>query len=372
MDCKILRQPQLTVVIIVVAKKKNREEINFKTNNFQFGVMVNVALVFSLFVYWFAGILPLPKEDYRWYKRTMRYCDHLDKRGKKKSWWRCGEKKLPCIPRWVLEAIRVLVFTMVVAAVYYYFDGNCRFNKFRIFDEDDELGSGDYDRGLVVMLFLMVECVLYYVWRWVFFRWRITSLALLVSLFALAVTVVVLWAMATTETCPRDEFRNRFWMCFGLYLFNTLFWLFKFCITARWTCVVGGRANRNGTLWMASKNHRRTRKELKPYHVEKYQRILNQHAVLVKSDAAEEDLAIQRRKEYEDVNERSGRGGGDVNGGGREYLSVPSYSTRPATSNQHSNNYQQQQQQQQQHGNYTDTYVVSLDLPSNYSNVGGY
>jgi len=135
--------------------------------------------------------------------------------------------------------------TLVVISLYMYFDGNCRFNRPRIYDEDDEVDKNGWIRGIIVLLFSIVVCCLKYAWVIVFFRQRRIRLALFIVLLMIVLNIVILWAMPTTDVCPMDTLVNRYWICFALYLIFTLWLFIGMIINLMWLRIVGSKLDKN-------------------------------------------------------------------------------------------------------------------------------
>jgi hypothetical protein len=116
-------------------------------------------------------------------------------------------------------------------ALYVYFDGNCYFNNFRTFDEDDEFNNSDYTKGFLVMLFFLIETMIYLNVYMVVFDWRNYGLGSAMYIGELILNVTILGLMVTTNQCMGDTLTNRYWISGGLYIFYAVWEVFLISMT---------------------------------------------------------------------------------------------------------------------------------------------
>jgi tryptophan-rich sensory protein len=177
-------------------------------------------------------------------------------RNYKKDKTKSKRSKLPQLSLWFFNAIWEVLFVAVLISLYIYFDGNCRFNRFRFPDEDDEVGNIDYIRGLLVFIFSLLVCWLNRKWAVYMFVLRWFRLALLVLSLMIAMSVVMLWAMATTNPCARDELANRYWICFALYLLYSAWLVVAFFVNYRWMKTIGPWLDKNDSRYATFKREK--------------------------------------------------------------------------------------------------------------------
>ncbi len=207
--------------------------------------MVDVALVVSLAVLFFFVVTPFHPKHGKWYKKMIKHWDVPSN----SSGGGGGEKNKRKLFRWLsmwwLKILWFLFAFSAFVALYIYFDGNCFFNQPRIFDEDDEVGTPGWDRGLVVLIFFLTICFLLHLWIHFFFNRRWFAVAFFVCLLMVAMAAVCLWAMATTPMCRGDTITNRFWISFGLYLIFTIWCVVLGLFSLNWYRTIGGRLTKH-------------------------------------------------------------------------------------------------------------------------------
>lgn len=223
--------------------------------------MAYAALIVVLFLAW-AITFVVECPGTQWYKI---YLKHVHSAGRS-HYGCCG--RVPKVSSWVLCGLWAIFYAGAAISIYYYFVGNCQFDKFRLTIEDDEPDHPNYIRGATVMAFFLVDFVLSWVWKMVFFSWRSPLLATFTATASLGCSAVILWAMGTTTLCHRDEFTNRFWMCFGLWLAYAAWWILIWFHSATWWRIEGWKIHKNHPVKKKSKEARFTRKRNNYYQLE--------------------------------------------------------------------------------------------------------
>jgi len=153
-------------------------------------------------------------------------------------------KRIPQIPSYFFSVIWYVLYMLIAISLYIYFNGNCFFDRHRIFREDDELDNPNYEKGLIVLILAIIDAFMNKTWPWVFFRLKKYGLSLIMIAIMLMLHGVILWAMATTDQCRRDDFENRYWVSFALYLLYTIWLVIAFIINARWFSIFGFGLNK--------------------------------------------------------------------------------------------------------------------------------
>lgn len=193
--------------------------------------MVNVALITAFFALFFGGFLiTVPHTGIRWYKRML---EHYRGHGS------C--KKLPNIPPIFFSMLWFLIYTVLTISFYIYFNGNCKFDKFRIFNEDDQTDDRDWIRGLTALIFMFFQYFLFHSWIYIFFTKKMIRAALFIATLLVVSQVIILWAIGDTHQCRRDEFENRNWVAFGLQMIVLVGLLLAWFLNYKWASVIGSR-----------------------------------------------------------------------------------------------------------------------------------
>jgi hypothetical protein len=246
--------------------------------------MVNVALVFSIFLPLLMFSLFLITSDYRrWYKNMARFYE-------KGGGGPPGKKKLALaqVPKVFFGLFWQVAILAAAFALYLYFDGNCHFNWFRNFYEDDEVSNINWIRGLLVTLFAGLTFYVMTWWVYLFFEKRRIMLAFFVTMFCLAFSAVVLWAMCTTEQCRPDQISNRNWIAFGLYMVFTA-WLFvSWIICLVWWRVLGSKLKKDTPayrIYEERKSRHYQSKKIERYGDERDSPVLDSLVISGKSNA---------------------------------------------------------------------------------------
>ena len=227
--------------------------------------MANAALIFALVGLWailWIGVSYLSSAS--WYKTYLKY--HYSHGGGGRSHGFCS--RLPKIPGWVITEVWALLYVAAIISLYYYFVGNCQFDKFKIFVVDDEATNPNSTRGVTVMVLCILDFLFICGWKKCFFNWRCPLLGTFIATLALAANSGILWAMGTTEICPHDDFTNRFWMCFGLWLAYSSWWIVIWFVSIIWLKVEGWKIQKNHKGRIQSKMARFQRKRTNYQEVE--------------------------------------------------------------------------------------------------------
>lgn len=230
--------------------------------------MVQSALVISLVALWLGRMFSFPSEkEKKKYKIVLNHYNNnnnyaskkgaatmsgfggkshsistnVGSGGKKNPKW---YHKLPDVSAKTVYKLLRLVEFLAVIALYYYLNGNCQFDKYRMFAEDDEFEDSNYLKGFLVLSFSIVIYFLGEMWLILFFRMRKPLFAMITTLIILTFGTVLLWAMGSAEPCVRDTFANRFWLSFALWLIYMIYIIFLFFISTVWMRVVGWRINK--------------------------------------------------------------------------------------------------------------------------------
>jgi hypothetical protein len=166
------------------------------------------------------------------------YSGQKQKKGKRKL----GFMHLsPRIFKWLLYFV---LYALVTISLYLYMDGNCYFNNFRVYNEDNETDDPNYIRGLVVLLCALCNWALEVFWIRSFFRWRRYNLASLCLVIMLALSATILWAMGSTQQCLSDTLTNRYWIAFALYLIYAIWLCVCLSVSLAWWRLVGSRLDK--------------------------------------------------------------------------------------------------------------------------------
>lgn len=193
--------------------------------------MVNVALITAFFALFFHGFLfSVPQNGIRWYKRMIQ---HYHGQG--------PNKKLPKIQPIFFSLLWFLMYALLTVSFYIYFNGNCKFDKFRIFNEDDQTDDRDWVRGLTTLIFMFFQYFLFHSWIYVFFTKKMIRAALAIATLLLASQVIILWAIGDTHQCRRDEFENRNWVSFGLQMVVLVGLFLAWWLNYKWAMTIGSR-----------------------------------------------------------------------------------------------------------------------------------
>lgn len=201
--------------------------------------------------------------------------NNTKKGGKKSRWY----NRLPNISANTIYFLFRLAELFAVFALYYYLNGNCQFDKYRIFDEDDEFGNSNWVKGAIVLSFSITCWFLGELWMWLFFTKRKFAISALVAVIILALGVTILWAMPTTDRCIRDSFEHRFWIAFGLWMIYMIYIVFLFYLSSVWARLIGSRINKKDSDYkdaVVSYHNYRTEKKLSK-HFNRWQRFSTQY-----------------------------------------------------------------------------------------------
>lgn len=158
------------------------------------------------------------------------------------------------IPSYFFSVVWYLLYMLIAISLYIYFNGNCYFDRHRIFNEDDELDNPNYEKGLIVLILAIIDAFMNKTWPWVFFRLKKYGLSLLMILVMLVLHGVILWAIATTDQCRRDGFENRYWVSFALYLIYTIWLAIAAIINAQWFKAFGWGASKKCPKVISARN----------------------------------------------------------------------------------------------------------------------
>lgn len=214
--------------------------------------MVNVALIISFFCFYLASFYKPSKKDIRWYKTITRF---YGRQGLK-------VKKLPKIPSYFFTILWYVLYILIAISLYIYFNGNCFFDRHRIFNEDDELENKNYEKGMIVLVLAIIDALLNKLWPYIFFKQKKYGMSLIMVVIMLALHCAILWAMATTEQCRRDTFENRYWVSFALYLIYTVWLVIAFIMNAQWFRILGWKiSKKDRCVLLACNESWRCRKE---------------------------------------------------------------------------------------------------------------
>ena len=127
----------------------------------------------------------------------------------------------------IFGAINLVLDLALGIALYVYFDGNCFFNNFRTFDEDDEFDNSNYTKGFFVLLFYLIETFAYLQTYMIIYDWKNYGLGSFVYFCEVVLNIVIVGLMVTTAQCMGDTIANRYWISGGLYLFYIVWQLFQ-------------------------------------------------------------------------------------------------------------------------------------------------
>lgn len=116
------------------------------------------------------------------------------------------------------------MYIAIVSALYLYFNGNCRFDKYRMYNEDDQADDADYKRGLAVLVLCLFEAGLNFSWPVVYFKRQEYGRASIMLVIMIVFNIIIMTMMGTTEKCLLDYLTNRYYISVGLYLVYTA-WL---------------------------------------------------------------------------------------------------------------------------------------------------
>lgn len=196
--------------------------------------MVNVALFTALVALFYMGFTQFSRKRRSWYNERVKHYKTSKGGG------------LPNIPAWMFSIIWFIIYMLLAISLYIYFDGNCVFNRFDNFQEDDEVSDDDWVRGLLVFLFMLLTFFLAKLWPRVFFKEKQFGVAAMMIVLMIAFSVTVLYSMGSTGQCRRDHIPNRYWISFGLYLIFVIWLGIALIINALWVSVLG---------WTTKKSH---------------------------------------------------------------------------------------------------------------------
>lgn len=127
-----------------------------------------------------------------------------------------------------------MLYICIVAALYLYFDGNCKFYKSRKYAEDDEENSPEYKKGLAVMILCLFEAALNFSWPSVYFKRQEYGRASFMIISMIILNIIIMTMMGITEKCTLDTLTNRYYISAGLYAVYTA-WLVIACIITVYT-----------------------------------------------------------------------------------------------------------------------------------------
>ena len=218
--------------------------------------MVNVALAVSITLIWLFVNCLITRKDWKWYQNMLRSYKQTSKSGEKK-------KKLPNVSSWFFKIMWGIASMCAAIAIYIYFDGNCHFDQPRIVNEDDETDEPGWIRGLIVLLFMLISCALKNVWVLTFFHHRKIRLACIIIAIMVALNIVVLWAIGSTDQCRLDTLTNRYWISFGLYLIFTLWLCILTFLNIAWLRTIGCNLVKDDTYYATYKHHKHEHKKKK-------------------------------------------------------------------------------------------------------------
>lgn len=126
----------------------------------------------------------------------------------------------------------MLLYACVVASLYLFFNGNCIFDNYRSYHEDDELDKSDYQKGLVVLILSFLDAVLGYIWPHFYFKKQEFQTSTLMVLGMIATNITIMCMMSLTEKCKRDTVENRYAIATGLYGVYTAWLVIVFSVSA--------------------------------------------------------------------------------------------------------------------------------------------
>jgi hypothetical protein len=127
----------------------------------------------------------------------------------------------------------------VLFAMYIYFTGNCQFYNPFVFNEENEVSNVNWVRGLVTLMFVILDCYSVYLWTFYFFVERRIRLATFCLFVGTVLCVVTLWAIGSTTQCRGDYITNRNWILFGMYLVFTIWHVVVLWMSCYWWSTLG-------------------------------------------------------------------------------------------------------------------------------------
>jgi hypothetical protein len=114
--------------------------------------------------------------------------------------------------------IWLIIYVAIAIAQYFYFNGNCYFDKYRMLNEDHQMDDKNYLLGLFVLILSSVDIFLNFSWYDVFFKRneRYTAFAMLIAMVIINIVITIL--IGLTDACVGDYLTNRKYISIGLYL----------------------------------------------------------------------------------------------------------------------------------------------------------